>query len=120
MNNTQLKWDLERILSAESPSYEKVYDKLLGYVIEVNGSDSYFYNDIKLWDADCEELSKMGVKEIEEQIEWNFDTLSDSEKHDSQVSYSIEGRGVNKGREYIGVAVYTYDELEEIIDIELR
>ncbi len=53
-------------------------------------------------------------------IEWDFNTLAEEDKHDHQTYYSIIGKGVKHGETYIGTAIYTNGELEEITDLELK
>lgn len=58
-----------------------------------------------------------GKVEVED-IEWDFETLDEADAHDYQVYYSILGKGNKTGKEYIGTAIYTCEELDEITDIE--
>jgi hypothetical protein len=36
------------------------------------------------------------------------------------VYYSISGTGETTGKQYVGTAIYTCDELDEITDVELQ
>jgi hypothetical protein len=64
---------------------------------------------------DCNECNGTG-KVITDTINWNYDSLELQYTHDHSKYYSIIGSGnFNK---YIGTAVYTNGEFNEIIDIE--
>lgn len=64
---------------------------------------------------DCRFCGGSG-KEENDTIEWNFETLKEEDREDHQVFYSIEG--VGKFGNYIGTAVYTDGNFDEIQDIE--
>jgi len=55
-----------------------------------------------------------------DEIEWDFETLDDEDKHNHQTYYSILGKGIKYGEEYTGAAIYTHGELDEIVDVEIR
>lgn len=69
--------------------------------------------------VDCKNCDGKG-EVLEEEVEWDFDTLDDAETHDYQTYYSISGKGCNSGKDYVATAIYTCGELDEITDIQLQ
>ena len=64
---------------------------------------------------DCRFCGGSG-KEKNDTIEWNLESLIEEDRDDHQVFYSIGG--VGKFGSYIGTAVYTDGNFDEIQDIE--
>lgn len=64
---------------------------------------------------DCSYCNGLG-KVVSDEIEWNFDTLDEVDRHEHQKFYSIEGLG--KYGKYIATAIYTKGEFDKIEDIE--
>lgn len=59
-------------------------------------------------------------KTITDYIEWDFESLDDKDEHDYQTYYTIIGKGTITSRQYMGTAIYTHNELDEIVDIEIN
>ena len=66
---------------------------------------------------DCPTCDGTG-KVFVEDIEWDFGTKEEEDTHDYQIYYSILGTGEATGNKYIGTAIYTCGEFDEITDVE--
>lgn len=65
---------------------------------------------------DCNYCDGTGKVPIDD-IDWDFDTLDEVDRHDYQVYYSINGKGKNGN--YIATAIYTHGAFDTLEDIEI-
>lgn len=65
---------------------------------------------------DCSQCNGEGEIVMDSNIIWNFETLTEEDRHDNQVYYSI--MGASPRGEYVGTCVYTDGKFDYIEDVE--